>query len=116
MKVYVAGSWEERDEIKNVMKKLEAAGHEVLVDWTCHGGTGKKKYALEDFEGVVASEIFILVNPAVMSRGKFIETGIALAGGKNIYIIGKGEIGIFEALGRCKHFDFIEELLELMKR
>jgi hypothetical protein len=116
VKIYVAGSWEERAEIKIIMEKLEAEGHDVLVDWTRHGGSSKKKYAMEDLEGVLASELFVLVNPAVMSRGKFIETGIALANGKNIYVIGKGEIGIFEHLGRCKHFDFIEELLELMRK
>ena len=47
--IYVAGSWKNRLEIKNIMEEIENWGYNVAVDWTKHQEKGgARQYAEED--------------------------------------------------------------------
>ena len=34
MRVYVAGKWQDREMVREIMDDLENMGHEITVDWT----------------------------------------------------------------------------------
>lgn len=49
MKLYVAGKWEERSLIKDLMQTLESMGHTITLDWTMHDNTEMvKQFAIDD--------------------------------------------------------------------
>ncbi len=99
MKYYVAGKWQERDKIKDIMELLKKNGHEITCDWTLHEfdknigviGTISQlcHYACEDLVGIDNAEtcVFIFEND-FKYRGTLVEFGMALALDKHIVIIG----------------------------
>ena len=100
MKIYVGATWEERQTAKWTMGELEKRGHVITHDWTNHEApnTGDpigdeimwEKYAEEDLNGVNEADILVVINPnGVVSTGKMIELGYAIAKGKKIYVCGK---------------------------
>ena len=92
MKFYVAGKWQERDVVSNIMQELRERGHEVTIDWTNHS-EGEKGYpvqfAADDIEGVRGCDVFlgIFINDH-QYRGALVELGAALAMGKITMIVG----------------------------
>ncbi len=108
MKIYVAGKWKERQQVKNIMDRLEARGHTITCDWTKHiaperiekgegcftrdvYNSGHKTYGWEDLEGVENCDILVayMPDPTVFYKGAWIEIGISIAHRKRVIIIGK---------------------------
>jgi len=112
--IYVAGSWDERVRIGEIMRILEANNHHVMVNWIAHDGPESTSYAHADRLGVFQCDVFVFCNPWLLSRGKYIELGMAIALRKPIICTGTEPIGIFEHLGVIKHVNTIDELLNLL--
>lgn len=92
-KIYVAASFEQKDEVRDLFKQLKAAGHTITADWTLHKEIAsliseeerkslKRQYAIEDTNGVKQATVYALIIGDRKSTGAHIELGIAL--GANI--------------------------------
>ena len=93
MKFYVAGKFQDRENVRKLMDKIEAYGHTISTDWTDHinnSGKAKSEYAIYDLNGVKDCEVFVgrFVDDFNYS-GARVEFGIALGLGKVICIIGR---------------------------
>ena len=102
-KVYVAASFEQTEEVREVQRLLREAGHTITADWTVHEEIAnlptekernelRKRYVIEDVEGVKSASTYILLLGDRKSTGAHIELGIAIgAGTKNIILVGKAD-------------------------
>jgi nucleoside 2-deoxyribosyltransferase len=96
MRVYVAGKWEEKRRVSEVMRLLESEGHVITYDWTKHPDTTNDdelaEQAWEDYTGVRQAEAFVGVfekpRPQPDTGGTYVELGIALDRGIPVYILG----------------------------
>jgi len=104
MKVYVAAKWQLKDQVKQICEQLEERGHEITSYW--FSNITQKPYSADPessgnhsngcLEGVLKSDVFILLISEGKGVGKFIEFGAALANNYSfneplIYIIGDKE-------------------------
>jgi len=104
-KVYLAATYSRHPELQNYAKDLQALGYEITSRWIWgeHAafdhdimGSGNAEFAgqmaLEDEEGVWNSDIFIAFTepPETNARrgGFHVETGMARALGKRLFIVG----------------------------
>lgn len=100
-KIYVAGSWKDRVQIRaEWMDKLEDMGHTITHDWTKseeeRGGCRDIEYhelcSAQDVQGVIDCDILLIVmdstNSEYQYRGTFTELGVALGANK-----GRGQSG-----------------------
>ena len=96
-RVYVAASFEQRDEVQKLYKILEEQGHTITADWTTHKEIASlptqqeqeelsRQYVVEDTNGVASAQVFILILGERKSTGAHIELGIAL-GSENVHQI-----------------------------
>lgn len=102
MKVYVAASSLNWGLARGMMKHVIAAGHEITYDWTQDvekfGGDDPRKVphevmlraATNDRQGVIDCDLFILMW-SDLCFGAIVETGMALALHKQVWIIGDSE-------------------------
>jgi hypothetical protein len=88
MRVYVAGRWTRKDEVRSVQRMLREAGHEITHDWTRAddppAGWSQERVrgylaqqAFEDYMGVLAAEAVVILDDPT-GRGLYVELGIAL--------------------------------------
>ena len=96
MKFYVAGKWQDRELIREIMDKLEAMGHEITVDWTRHEYPDNEDvlsiWATLDIHGVQTCDTFVvLFINGHRFRGALVEVGAALAMHKRVCVIGNDE-------------------------
>lgn len=95
MKLYVAGKYEEREQISKFMDELRAQGHTITCDWTSHVYATREvhtSYCLDDLKGVKDCAAYIGVfENANRYRGALVELGAALALNKDCFIIGHAE-------------------------
>lgn len=99
MKLYVAGSWNDREYIKKIMIGLENRGFEITEDWTTHVNSNEStRYAELDVAGVKKADILVLVNSSFISSGKYWECGMAFAWNKQIISIGVRPNTVFQHL------------------
>ncbi|KKK73067.1 hypothetical protein LCGC14_2897530 [marine sediment metagenome] len=92
MKIYVAGKWEERKDVKFLQRQLILLGHEITKDWTVDE-EGEAGYpvinVVEDMWGVKSTDIYVgLFLNNHNYKGALVELGGALASRKPCYIIG----------------------------
>ncbi len=99
-RVYVAASFEQRDEVRKMYDRLREAGHSITADWTTHSEITslespaereelKRQYAIEDTEGVTSATVYVLMIGERKSTGAHIELGVALGAGiKRICLVG----------------------------
>lgn len=66
------------------------------------------KSALEDFNKISNSDVFILMHPTKMQTSAFIELGYALAHKKNIIIVSQKRYLPFLTLGLCDVMDNVK--------
>lgn len=94
-KIYVAGKFEEKVRVRQVMARLVAMGYEITHDWTEEDATGLSgdelaKYlescALADFEGVLDADCVLVLNHQA-AFGAMVEMGLALGWGKVVYVV-----------------------------
>lgn len=99
MRIYIAAPWDHKAEACAAATQLEAAGHTITKKWWEHpevAGFLRNDddndelaiQAVEDISGVWNANVFLLLNMAP-SEGKCVETGLALAYGTPIIIIGQ---------------------------
>jgi hypothetical protein len=110
-KIYVAGKWQEKDSVRQVMSILVKLGHTITYDWTQHDDADDSyECALADLNGVAEANYIVVIADKLLSyRGVFVEIGAALALNKPVYIIGDGLIGcVFLSL--CHELHNLKEL------
>jgi len=92
MRVYVAGKFQDKVQVKWLMDRLEELGHDITFDWTTEH-YAKKEETAEDAEqclsGVFDADVFVgLFTEDYIYKGALIEMGFAMAEEGRIYIIG----------------------------
>jgi len=92
LKVYVAGKFEERNLIRQLMDKIEDAGHDITYDWTVNTESdGLNNCATWDMIGVRKADLlFVYAVNDWKYLGAPAEIGGALALFKKVYILGNG--------------------------
>lgn len=89
MKIYIAGSWADREAVKDLMVYLEDIGHVITRDWTVHNKKNMNhEYATEDINGINNCDVFILFLSKEKSFGKAFEMGYACSADKHIIAFG----------------------------
>ena len=91
MRVYVAAPWTRKSDARTAALILEQYGFTITVPWWDHHETHNPKelheQATADFDGVVGADALVLLN-LEMSEGKAVETGIAIASGIPVFVVG----------------------------
>ena len=121
MKIYIAGQYWRRDELKGLALKLEAMGIEVTSRWLnekepLDGGMNHKpgawyrETAIVDLEDIDRADGILLFsedpNEGVPRGGRHVEFGYAIGTNKALHVIGPWE-NIFHFLPAVKHYDDI---------
>lgn len=99
MKIYVASH--SRALARLVADDLTRLGHQIISSWVYapeflpadqHTETERENIAERDVQEVLSSDVLVLVSgPDKYTGGKFVETGIAIGAGKQVFIIGRRE-------------------------
>ena len=133
MKFYLCSRWARQDELKAVREKLKQLGHEVTSRWLDVtdrlGGDGenaeqRQAAAAVDCEDIQQADALIAFTedyrngvPAGAARGgRHVEWGLAMAWGKNLFVVGPRE-NVFHWVKGATQVDNIELLyagLELL--
>ena len=92
MRIYLAGPWKDRDRMPELAQVIETYGHEITRRWWYEEAadddhTELKRHAWLDYVCVTHCDALVVINSRV-SEGKAVETGIALALGKPVYVVG----------------------------
>lgn len=106
MKIYLASRYSRRDQMREVAKRMEGAGHEVTSRWlqtewvnrpnssSASPPEYRGQYASIDMEDVRAADCVVNFTeaPGDGSRGgRHVEFGLALAWGKRLIVLGYRE-------------------------
>lgn len=86
MEFYVAGRFSRKEEVREVYKLLKEKGHKITADWTLHRSIQPyeqnqetaSEFAVEDLEGVLKADVFMLLADAEKSTGVYVELGAAI--------------------------------------
>ena len=136
MKIYVAGKWQEKPQVRVVQAALVAAGHTITHDWTMHeegndvclGDDWVEIYhkwyspktleeeARGDLIGVQTCDAIVVcaINPHKYS-GTLTEMGIALGCGHRVLIIGDNiDSNIFSWLSEVHVYGSVEEVIDAL--
>jgi nucleoside 2-deoxyribosyltransferase len=118
MKVYVAAPWVRKAEARQVANTLLSEGHDVISRWLwLHGDSDDPvtlaNEAQNDIDDLDAADVLLLVN-LEQSEGKAVETGVMLAQGKPVVVIG-GRSNIFHHLPRIHHVHTIDQAINRLK-
>ncbi len=90
MKIYVASSLFNRQNVKAVMNKIIESGHQITYDWTAHGKVERSQKELmqeicdAEVKGVKECDALLLLSPS--RTGSHVELGIAIALDKPIFL------------------------------
>ena len=137
MRIYVAGKWQEKAQVRKVQAAMVEAGHEITFDWTQDnlgqpekGGDdwvqiynlwydpmGLAIQADNDLQGVKTADVIVIcaMNPHKYS-GTLCEMGIALGCGHDVYIIGNNlDSNIFTWLLWVRVVGSVEEVLDALR-
>lgn len=94
-RIYCAAPWAYRDAAAKVAQRLTAWGYDLTHHWWEHvdvdmadgaAHTGLQKQALGDLKGVLACDVFVILDVAE-SEGKATELGVAIANGIPIVVV-----------------------------
>lgn len=119
MKIYVAGKWQDRENVRLVMENVRELGHEITCDWTDHESVDKglmEQYAISDCYGVFEADLLILVAEYPYNyRGSLVEMGIAIGQRKPVWVVGDAvDSCIFINLPTVRRFRNKEELYKAL--
>lgn len=96
MRVYIAAPWGCKRDAADAAHQFEAAGHTITKPWWEHRDVNEvdpdtwaelAHQAIEDWRGVEEADVFVVLALQV-SEGKSVETGLALAYGVPIILVG----------------------------
>lgn len=136
MRIYVAGKWQEKPQVRKVQAALMEAGHTITFDWTQdnlgHENVGGSSWvqiyglwydpkelgdqAYRDLHGVQTCDAIVIcaMNPHKYS-GTLCEMGIAVGLGHRVYIIGSClDSNIFTWLPWVHVVDSVEEVIDAL--
>ena len=119
MKLYVAGKWEDRERVSDIMRILRGIGFEITCDWTDHKYEDEaypQQYCADDVQGVKDADLYIgIFVDSYIYRGALVEMGIALGVGIPVWLLGtKQDDCIFSHHPSVKKFKAWEELIEAL--
>ncbi len=87
--IYVAGKWEEKERVQEIMVLLREQGHVITYDWTTCA-VADRHQALMDLEGVREADAFVGVfEKDLPYAGAYAEFGMACMLGIPCYLIGR---------------------------
>ena len=99
MKIYVAGKFGDRKQIKGYMDELVKLGHTITHDWTSFESENADKNrmaqsAVKDIEAVRNCDVLVLflTDSKYAYRGSFTELGCGLGLNKQIIIVNPDEL------------------------
>ena len=86
MKIYVSAKFSDKERVKEVYTEFKKRGHTITHEWVHNKPSYPfdvdpvftSKCAAEDFDGVLAADIFILLSNAEQSMGASGELGAAI--------------------------------------
>lgn len=127
MRIYVAGRWTRKDEVRRVQAALRDAGHRITHDWTQaeeppeHWSEDKKReylarQAAGDLDGVLGADVVVLLHDDT-GRGLFVELGAALIDGQRIIVVGAPRhpgACVFYFLPEIEHVETPAEAVSLL--
>lgn len=131
MKIYLAGSWARRAEIREHARKIEAMGHTVTSSWLSHSQYDShddgetvtlergvlQELADQDLRDVDAAETLVAFTEqpgTTLSRGgRHVEFGYALAKGLRLLVVGPEE-NIFHTKAAAR-FDTATDLMDYLQ-
>lgn len=94
MKIYVAGKFSDKKQIKQYMNELIKLEHTITHDWTSYESENgdqnrMAQSAVKDINAVKECDVLIafLTDPKYAYRGSFSELGAALATNRNIIVV-----------------------------
>ena len=115
IKVYIAGPWARKDEAEKAAVVFERAGYIVARPWWFFEEDGtdamKEELAIADVVGVINADCVVVLN-LEKSEGKAVETGITIALGKPLIVVGERS-NIFHWLPGVILVDSVEKALEV---
>lgn len=119
MKIYCAGPWVHKADLKVVADELRTDGFEVVSRWhdtSLNSGIYEaEKHVMEeeaqkDYDDINKADTLVYLNLA-KSEGKATELGIALAKGFNIYVVGGKLNNVFLHLPQIKHVNDLADVM-----
>lgn len=121
MKVYVAGKWEDRAEVSDIMRILEGMGFNITCDWTDHKYEDEaypQQYCMDDIQGVKDADLYLGIFIADYHyQGSLVEMGIALGVGIPVWLFGNKADGcIFSNHPSVRKFSKWHEVTEALGR
>lgn len=111
--IYVAGSSEQLDRVKDVMAALEERGYTVTHNWPSEvekvgeanpidaSDKDRLRWARADLLGVHQADVLLLLMPAKEGFGAAVELGYAIAHNLKIIVSGAFARSIFTVFGNC---------------
>jgi nucleoside 2-deoxyribosyltransferase len=123
MRIYLAGPWARREEVREARKAFLAAGIEVNAQWLdvpdiAQAGqtveTQEHLYDLRaeaqrDLDDIAKSDAMVVMN-LEKSEGKAVEQGIAIAQGLPLVVVGRRS-NVFQYLERVRVFDTVDDAI-----
>lgn len=87
MKIYVSAKFDDKERVKKVYDLLQQAGHTITHEWIhnkaafpfSEHAVFTTRCAVEDIQGVLDADVFILLSNAQPSMGSSAELGAAIA-------------------------------------
>ncbi len=127
MKVYLSAAWHRRSEIRILAERLKWLGFEITSRWLSEDQRGETDAAYMDFEDVLRCDVLIrfsdkefvnaesdTVPRRLLSGGRLVEQGMALAAGKRVVVVG-GRQPVFDALPFVSHVADETELIRFLR-
>lgn len=123
MKLYLAANFRQRDYARQVMDRLEAAGHTITHDWTGEAAppsdptdlaTFRRNVAIADHYGVRNAEALVLLDGEGL-KGAYVEMGFAIERGIPVLVVGCHYRQIFYEMPGVFLLDDIDEALAMLQ-
>lgn len=122
MKIYVAGPWVHKSDLKVIADQLRYEGFEVTSRW--HDTTLNSNIyeaaprvmqdeAQKDYDDLTKADTIVYMN-LTKSEGKATELGIGLARGYTIYAVGGRQGNVFLHMPQIIHFNTFNEVMETL--
>lgn len=118
MLIYVAAPWVRRADARHVTRQLQQAGHLVTSHWVhltdeATDPDTSRAEALKDLSDLERADALVCLNLEV-SEGKAVETGVALALGRPVYLVGAPS-NIFHHLPQVRVVESVDALLPVLR-
>ena len=118
---YIAGKWQEREEVRKLQNELRRLGHLITIDWTWHEVDDPgypSQYAVEDIIGATSCDAYVgLFLNDVNYKGALVEMGASLAMGKKVFVIGHAiDSCLFSSHYLVSKFDTVNEFIDFVRR